>query len=434
MILTILCLCFSYAQTTECAACQNCTCNSRKVCPMLLQYDDNLCLRRANSYSIRPQCHNQFNIKTIIEIRSLDPAANYNLYIFDNAGEFINYMACKEFKTAHSRLDQSCTPRTTFLVNSTLMTVVIECLSNNDCAIFFDHLTLCDKRADTSYGLGIAGLVLCAIVLVLCIIFAVILIVTRYKYGGIRITYGIIISLSTMSLTAVLNTVFWILFFLFYDKYSAGLAQTIFWIDKIVLLLTILVHLYLLFQWVIVIHPTATKIITMVFVGTGILSIILMLITMMLHQFNIQGTLMLTIFYGFSYGVDFVISIIFLVYGIMIIKLSDNRSQNIKIVTFIAIMIVFNFSRCVVAAYYWIAAISPNPDWVTIAGLYNISFPSYAGAMVFYIFVFIIPDTVPSIIVLFILMSSIQKSTKDDRLSEILLADRDAIPKRYSDY
>lgn len=433
MFLTILWLCLSYAQSTDCTACRNCTCPGQKICPLVVRNYDNICLNRIYSHVIHSSCHNQYDITTTFEIMSNDTLAYYNLYVFGDEENLRNYRSCKDFKAVYTRKFESCTPNTTITTNSTFI-LVIECMNADTCSVYYNYLASCNRRSDTSSGLGISGLVLCSVVLILCIAFAIILIITRYKYDGIRITYDLVISLSAMSVTAILNMVFWILFVIQNTNYSVGAAWTIFWIDKIVLLLTVLIHLYLLYQWVIVIHPNKTKLIATVFVITACLSVAVTLITMTLHQFNIQYGIMLTVFYGFSYGIDLVISLIFLVYGILIMKLSNNRIQNVKIITFIAIMIVFNLSRCVVAAYFWIKTFSQTPDRIKIAGLYNIAFPTYGMAMVFYVVVFIIPDTVPSIVVLFILMSSIQKSTKDNRLSEVLLSDLDDIPKQYSEY
>lgn len=436
MMLTVLWLCLSYAQSTDCMACRNCSCPFSPICPVTIRNTDNICVNRRNSRVFRSTCYNRYDIEITFEIMSTDDLAYYNLYVFDDEKNFRRYMSCRDLtasKAVMRRRLESCTPKTTVTVNNTSL-LVIECMNAGNCSIYYNYQVSCKKRADTSYGLSVSGLVLCSIVLILCIVFAIILIVTRYKYEGIRITYELVISLSVMSLTAILNIVFWILFIIEYDTQNFELSSTIFWLDKITLLLTILIHLYLLYQWVIVIHANKTKVVTIVFVITGCLSVILTVVTTILYQLNIQQTIMVTLFYAFSYGIDLIISLVFLVYGILIMKRVNDRIQNVKIFTFIALMIVFNFTRCVVAAYFWIRTLSRKTDWIMIPGLFNIAFPSYGMAMVFYVFVFIIPDTIPSIVVLFILVSSIQKSTNDKRLSEILLSDSDAIPKRYSEY
>lgn len=436
MLLAILWLCLSYAQSTDCAACRSCTCPFSPICPLTVRNSDNICVNRKYARVLRSTCYNRYDIEITFELMSTDDLAYYNLYVFDNEKNYRRYMSCRDIRASKAVINrqlESCTPKTTITVNNTSL-LVIECMNAGNCSIYYNYQISCKKRADTSYGLSVSGLVLCSIVLILCIVFAIFLIVTRYKYEGIRITYDLVISLSTMSLTAILNMVFWILFIIEYDTQNFELSSTMFWIDKITLLLTLLIHLYLLYQWVIVIHANKTKVITIVFVITGCLSVVLTLVTTILYQLKIQPVIMVTSFYGFSYGVDLIISLVFLVYGILIMKRVNNRVQKVKIFIFIALMIVFNFTRCVVAAYFWIGTLSRKAHWIMIPGLFNIAFPTYGMAMVFYVFVFIIPDTIPSIIVLLILVSSIQKSTNDKRLSEILLSDSDAVPKRYSEY
>lgn len=161
--------------------------------------------------------------------------------------------------------------------------------------------------------------------------------------------------------------------------------------------------------------------------------------SMILYQLIIQQTVMATLFYSISYGLDLIISVIFLIYGIKLLKLinktkDQNNAQSIKIILFIRIMLLFNTSRCIVAAYFWIRSFSQNINWVIFPGLFNLKFSTYGMGIIFYVFVFIIPDTIPSIIILFILLASVQKTTNDKRLSEILLSEHNENPKRYSEF
>jgi hypothetical protein len=115
-----------------------------------------------------------------------------------------------------------------------------------------------------------------------------------------------------------------------------------------------------------------------------------------------------------------------------------------KTVVLLLLLLIPNIGRLIVVIFAWLryyfAVSSRNFNEVFFGGFafFQMTFRSYSGAALFYIFGFLIPDTLPFIVFLLLLFDSVRKGViaQEQRQSEIgvpLLerSSRSGVPSRY---
>jgi hypothetical protein len=129
-------------------------------------------------------------------------------------------------------------------------------------------------------------------------------------------------------------------------------------------------------------------------------------------QDNALGVAFEIVFYGLQYTLIMVLSLVSALIGIYLIR-EHVRSKNkgVSSVVWLAVLLIStlvgNVLRLLVASLTWIRTIALNGAAVSFVfpGLpVYLRFEGYGAAVIFYLFVFVFPDTIPAFCTLLILL------------------------------
>ncbi len=382
----------------------------------------------------------------------------FNVHVFRNFSE-IDYRDCSKTipVPVKSFLLQSCTGFQSVDVGflqvdqSRLQdsregpVFVVECLNPDGCSIRLQYENSCTLKGTGAYPLGVIGITLCSAVLLFCLI-------TRYYFEKHRrfVTMEMMFQLSAISLIMILNLVFWICFlmtseFVFPYWYTtvyrrplqsapySQITDTVFWVDKVVLVLSCLVHLGFLYQFVVAVHAQWPKILRYLFIGVAVVIIgcIGIPIPYYLAFYHTNGQDMvpyLIAFYSITYGFQIVESFVFLIYGLLLLK--THRLSHVwdrkmwKTVILLVLLVLPNVGRLVAILFSWLrfyfAVMSGNFNELFFAGFdyFQMRFRSHQSARLFFVFGFLIPDVVPYIVLLLLLFDVVYQNVNGEEKRE----------------
>jgi hypothetical protein len=406
-------------------------------------------------------------------VRLNPDVATFNVHVFRSGDDRVQYGNCSQPMPTpmKSFLQQSCTgfqnidiglrdPVPDGSMNGLLF--VVECLSPDGCWIRIRYQNKCTLKGTGAFPIGIIGIVLCSLVLIGCIaLFAYFVKHKRF------VTSEMWYQLSGIALIILLNLVFWICFVLtaifafpfwyvtfrprpLVGEFYSKITDTIYWIDKIVLILASLLHLTFLYQFVVAVHHNKRELLLLLFgivVGLLLASIGLA-ITYYSDIYSVTGNFVphLIAFYSITYGFHIIESVVFLVYGLVLLRahwtLHGFDRKVFKTIVLLILLVIPNIGRLIVVVFAWLryyfALSSGRFNEIFFGGFdyFQMRFRSYAGAALFYVFGFLIPDTLPFIVLALLLFDSVRKGViaQEQQKSEIgvpLLESSSRIPSRY---
>jgi hypothetical protein len=313
----------------------------------------------------------------------------------------------------------------------------VECLNPDGCSVRVQYFNNCTLKGTGAYPLGVSGITLCSFVIGMCVL-------VGFQFGKHKrlVTLEMTCQLSGISLVMILNLVFWICFFLTssvvfpftYTTFSDGhppqadlysqLTDTIFWVDKIVLILSCQVHLGFLYQFVVAVHaqcPRFVQCVCVVFVVAGF-GCIGLPIPFYLNMHEAWGgqPVYLIAFYSVMYGTQMLESLLFLAYGLVLLRghyLAHGFDRKTwKTVILLVLLVLPNIGRLIAVLYTWVrfyfAVSSGNYKELYFAGFdyFLMRFRNHESARLFYVFGFLIPDVVPYIVFLVLLFDIVYQS------------------------
>lgn len=332
---------------------------------------------------------------------------------------------------------------------------VVECFSPNGCWIRLRYRNKCTLKGTGAFSIGIIGVILCSIVVLGCITLAL------YFIKHLRfVTSEMWVQLFGIGLITVLNVAFWSCFiitsvFVFPYWYTRPFAlwnisqdlyfvytNTLFWIDKIVLILSCLLHLGFLHQLVSAVHADRKDLVLVIF---GVVVGLLLASIGLAISYYTEKTLTyhLVAFFSITYGFHIVQSIIFLIYGLILLqnhwRVHGLDRKSVKTIVLLVLLVLPNVGRLIVVIFSWLRHLLVNDSKaVYFAGFdyYLVAFSSHSSARLFYIFGFLIPDTIPYVVLLLLLFDSVHEGAvaEEKRQSEMgapLLERTSNVPSRY---
>jgi hypothetical protein len=282
-------------------------------------------------------------------VRLNPDVATFNVHVFRSADDGIQYSNCSQPMPTpiKSFLQQSCTgfqdidiglrdPVPDGSMNGLLF--VVECLSPDGCWIRIRYRNKCTLKGTGAFPIGIIGIVLCSLV----VIGGIALFAYFVKHKRF-VTSEMWYQLSGIALIILLNLVFWICFVLtaifafpfwyvtfrprpLVGEFYSKITGTIYWIDKIVLILASLLHLTFLYQFVTAVHNTRKESMLLIFgvVGgllIGSLSLAGCYFSLFYANVLLQDSASFLIaFYAITYGLQMLESLLFLAYGIVLLR------------------------------------------------------------------------------------------------------------------
>jgi hypothetical protein len=266
-------------------------------------------------------------------------------------------------------------------------------------------------------------------------------------------TAEMVAQLSGISVIMLLSLVFWAAFvmtstFAFPISFSpvvgvrppqgspyASMTDTVFWADKILLILSCLLHLLFLFQFIVAMHAKP-KLVAAVFICTAVALIgcVGLPIAFYIDMYGRNGQDFaphMVAFYAIMYGVQVIESLLFLIYGLLLLRghfSSHGFDRTVaKTVVLLVLLVLPNIGRIGVAVYTWVslyfAVFAGDFTGVFYAGFdfYVMRFSNHQAAQLFYVFAFLIPDIVPYVVLLALLFDGVFRGvsgTSGSRKSE----------------
>ena len=313
----------------------------------------------------------------------------------------------------------------------------------------------CTLKGTGAFPIGIIGTILCSMVFVSCVALA-----GYFWRHGRFVTSEMWVQLAGISVITMLNIAFWVCFILtaifqFPWWYSRGFVRpgsgefytrvtdAVYWIDKIVLVLSCLVHLGFLYQLVFAVHRSRRDFLLVLF---GLVAGLLLASMGLAISFYVDRNLtnQLVAFFSINYGFHILESVMFLVYGLLLLRSHWSTHgldrKCVKTIVLLVLLVIPNIGRLIVTIFTWLRHYFSVGDSSAVfyAGLdyYLVVFSSHSSARLFYVFGFLIPDTLPYIVLLLLLFDSVHTAVigEEKRHSEIgapLLERTASIPSRY---
>jgi hypothetical protein len=328
--------------------------------------------------------------------------------------------------------DQSATPDMT--VGPTF---VVECLNQNGCSIRLESFNNCTLDQTGAAPLGVTGIVACVLVLCFCA-FVGYFFAAHRRFASLEM----VVQLSGITLIMLLNLVFWSAFlltayFVFPPTYTpvfgsgvrpeqdtpyARMTDTVFWTDEVMLVLSSLVQLLFLYQFVVAMHSSRAKLVGAVFIGTAVALVGCIGLPIVFYLGTYAPTVNQAVpeivaFYSIMYGVQIIESLLFLIYGLLLLRghYSEKGFDRTvaKMVILLVLLVLPNIGRLAVAIYsllsFYYSILVGDTTGMFFAGLdyYLMRFRSHKAALLFYVFAFLIPDVIPSVVLLALLFDSV---------------------------
>jgi hypothetical protein len=350
--LLLLSLCSGQILPNKCELC-NGTFNCRAAEP--IGYGSTPCEVRQfafafPAYGCQGGLFQETSLQVYDESVRLNPdVATFNVHVFRSADDGIQYSNCSQPMPTpmKSFLQQSCTgfqnidiglrdPVPDGFMKGPLF--VVECLSPDGCWIRIRYQNKCTLKGTGAFPIGIIGIVLCSLVVIGCIALSAYFVKHKRFVTG-EMWY----QLFGIALIVLLNLVFWICFVLtaifafpfwyvtfrprpLVGEFYSKITGTIYWIDKIVLILASLLHLTFLYQFVTAVHNTRKESMLLIFgvVGgllIGSLSLAGCYFSLFYANVLLQDSASFLIaFYAITYGLQMLESLLFLAYGIVLLR------------------------------------------------------------------------------------------------------------------
>jgi hypothetical protein len=426
------------------------------------------------AYGCQGGLYQETSLQVYDESVRLNPdVATFNVHIFRSADDRIQYGNCSQPMPTpiKSFLQQSCTgiqniefglrdPVPDGFMKGPLF--VVECLSPEGCWIRIRHRNKCTLKGTGAFPIGVIGIILCSLVVIGCIALSAYFVKHKRFVTG-EMWYQLV----GIALIMILNLVFWICFVLtavfvyppwytlfrprpLVGEFYSKITDTIYWIDKIVLILSSLLHLTFLYQFVSAVHNNKKEFLLLFFgiVAGLLLASIGLAIIYYSDIYSVTGNYVpyLIAFYSMSYGFQMLESLLFLVYGLVLLrahwKISGFDKKVLKTVVLLLLLLIPNIGRLIVVIFAWLrfyfALSSGLFNEIFFGGFdyFQMRFRSHSGAALFYVFGFLIPDTLPFIVLALLLFDSVHKGAvaQEQQQSEIgvpLLESSSRIPSRY---
>lgn len=420
--------------------------NTTSRCPLSIPGSSDISQARRQSFFYNgPFCYSQesrmrlklsFSSSTA---SSTTPPHAVDMFFFSTRQGWLEFVNGGLVEERFSLNFQTCMNGRTFISNTTYLGLAIMCLSDEDpCLVNFKLEWSCVFTTTSVIALGIVGIVLCGIVTIMCAGF--------YVYACMKRSFLARVDLLMMLLgiTAIscVNLVSWICFLvdtLNEEIWSNRALLTTIWIcDKMELLLSAVVLLLLLYSFVSSYHNPTTRVASAVFncLAAFLFSAFVSLVCA--QKVVPSSTIPATMFYCMFYVVLLGVSIALVVYSSLLLKDVDDvqtRGVVAGVLIVTGLVLCANLGRVITGSIGWLSSLKRDqslpPDqlvkFVSFPGL-AVWFPSFNFAVAFYVFVFLVPDTIPNLGLLTVLFFSIQRSLKKDRgnqLSEALVDSTD---------
>jgi hypothetical protein len=391
------------------------------------------------------------------ELGAADPAVpTFNVHVFRSFEDSLAYTTCAtnvqlpvtslllRSCVAFERVDvgflgrdQSATPNTT--VGPTF---VVECLNQNGCSIRLESFNNCTLDQTGAAPLGVTGIVSCFLVMCFCVF-------VWYYFAAHRrlVTGEMMVQLACIILITLLNLVFWVAFlitsfFVFPPSYTLGstvppqdslyarLTDTAFWTDEVMFVLICLVHLLFLYQFVVAMHGRA-KLVGVVFICTAVALVgcigLPVFFYLQLYAPTQDAFPEIVAFYSIMSGVQILESVLFLIYGLLLLRghySAHGFDRKVaKTVVLLVLLVLPQIGRMAVAIYALLSAyindLAGVNSGVFYAGFYYylMRYSSHQVAQLVFVFTVLIPVVVPCIVLLALLFDSVyqQVSGSDGR-------------------
>jgi hypothetical protein len=353
------------------------------------------------AYGCQGGLYQEISLQVYDESVRLNPdVATFNLHVFRSGYDRVQYGNCSQPMPTpiKSFLQQSCTgfqnidvglrdPVPDGSMKGPLF--VIECLSPDGCWIRIRYQNKCTLKGTGAFPIGIIGIVLCSLVVIGCIALSAYFVKhNRFVTGEMwYLLFGI-------ALIMILNLVFWICFVLtavfdfpyWYTRnmfgssfrprqseYYSKVTDTVHWIDKIVLVLSLVLHLLFLYQFVIAVHKTRQKQIFVLFSILVVVSLLSIGLTIPYYvgtygSGNLIYVPYLIAFYAFSYGGQFVFCLLFMLYAIFLLRDAEKvgkstkatRRRFWKTIFLLIVLMASNIGRFIVIVFSWLRTYFAN--------------------------------------------------------------------------
>ncbi len=261
----------------------------------------------------------------------------------------------------------------------------------------------------------------------------------RWKKTALQFDVGVLLLLLTI--TTALVVVYWALVIvdnttdMVTQLLSVRIQWTLFWLDKMVLALANITLLLLLFQWAVAIHDAQEKVLKVVFISFGVALVLFLLGTMVPYTMltNLSRAtrwthVMLQVFLGISYALNLFLTTALLVYGIWLVrlqqrsKLSSEVDAVRRLVVLLSALMVVSLGRVAVATTVFALFLSnANTLLWLVYNQVSFKFQSETVAVLYNVFVLILPFSVPCFAVVFILFLSTYRAQAPNAIAVPLM-------------
>lgn len=397
--------------------------------------------------------------------------ATFNAYVFGSAqkNEVSDFFNCSTPQPSNavklfalrSCIDETIsfgTEKNSSVSNGPIL--IVQCLrTDQPCQICVSSRASCTLKNTGALSIGIVGIVLSTIALISCVVLGLVLLRrSASKTSASFISWEVWLQIACIFVALSLLVAFWSSFvvtsvFEFPLEYQYGMPSVrpsfyalmtdlVFWLDKLILVVAVLIHLGLLYLFATAAHPNRIVPIRVIFAIVSFLIVgsLAFAVASYLQYLAVlpMGTFYFLLpFYGINFGLVIAVAVALLVYGIFLLCGHGFIDKNAgKTIVLLVIIFLSSAVRLTVNIISWSEALSFTADSrVYYAGFhyYQINFPSHQYAQLFYIFGFLLPDLVPIVTIMWLLLASMipQKEERKRSESEVPLLEENATPYVY---
>jgi hypothetical protein len=228
------------------------------------------------------------------------------------------------------------------------------------------------------------------------------------------------------SVTLIIFFVYFFLGMVFYSlllfdavtlRASYSFFEAIHSIDKLIMFLYLILLLLLLHQWVGAFHHEKQKLVTWIFVITGI-ALSVVFIGLLVPTYSVVGGIstaaekVSVALHVFLYGAQAILVVVFLVYGILLLRSYSRSGGSVKdsggkrVIGIIGVLFICMLTRLITFGILGQQSINVflRGNGLAAPGIRDLFFYNSANLVVYYLFVYLIPNVVPALGLMLILM------------------------------
>ncbi len=295
--------------------------------------------------------------------------------------------------------------------------VILECVSNSsDCNGLYLANFIC--LLPPSVALGVTGIVLSSLVLLGC---AALLVLTR-----LRLDEELIPSLACIAAVNVLSLAFWSVYVAPRDWLSPDASDAQVWIERFLVLGSVATLLFFCAPLVIAYHSKREAIIRrvlwIVLAAVGVIFLVFSVVDLALTRYmpgssvasNVaadNAAIVQPIFALTLYSISLIVTFIIAFYSVALLqssRKSSNSGQVVRLLVVTCAILILNAARFAWAVYsiwtYYELFLVDIGYWLVTSFGFRLSFQSKAMADAYYVVVLLLPDCVPNLLLVALML------------------------------